>query len=49
MLFRSGLHTREEIAAGDGPRPKVPAQAETKRRSGENQERMKKYLEESRK
>ena len=44
-----GLHTREEIAAGDGPRPKVPAQAETKRRSGENQERMKKYLEESRK
>lgn len=44
-----GLHTREEIAAGDSPRPKAPAQGETKRRSGENQERMKKYLEESRK
>ena len=44
-----GLHTREEIAAGDSLRPRVPAPTETKRRSGENQERMKKYLEESRK
>ncbi len=43
-----GLHTREEIAAGDSPRPRK-APAEERRRSGENQERMKKYLEESRK
>ena len=44
-----GLHTREEIAAGDTPRPKTAAPAGQRKRSGENQERMKKYLEESRK
>ena len=45
-----GLRTREEIAAGDlPPARQTPPSPEVRKRSGENQKRMRKYLEESRK
>ena len=44
-----GLHSREEIGQGDSPRPSAPTAAKPEKKAGENLERMKKYLEESRK